>query len=106
MTSDLLYLPRQFRCGLRWYVPPLPLGGERGSILELRGENGEQSADTVLSLDVVFLVHGHTKLHAALEVHMQHLQSVQIGLDLLREQSVVGPVSRWVVYPACSRPGR
>jgi len=26
---------------------------------------------------------------------MQHLRSVQIGLDLLRKQSVVGSVSRW-----------
>ena len=65
LTSDLLYLPGVFRCGLSGHVPPLPFGGERGGILEPCGENSEQSAYAVPSLDIVFVLHEHTKLHAA-----------------------------------------
>lgn len=100
-----MYVPGELHNRLSGRTSPLPFGSESGRILKPRSENSEKPAYAVSSLGIAFLVHGHTKLHAAREVHTQHFQSVQIGLDLLREQSVVGSVSRWGC-PACSRPGR
>ena len=66
-------------------------------MLKPGGNHGEQLVCAVFSFDIVPIVHDHTKLHAVREIHTQHLQSVQIGLDLLRERRVVGSVSQWVL---------
>lgn len=65
--------------------------GMLGGILELGGKHGEQPTYAVPSFGIAPLVHGHTKLHAAWKVHMQHFRACRLDWTCFANRALWGP---------------